>query len=200
MAAVTAMVSEGRSSRTTVRYAVAWGAGHALMLFAVGGALYLLRAEMPHWLEVGFELGVSLMLIALGARALVQAARFGKRQHLEGAHAVEAHPHAPTHAHVHIGRHSFATLPFLVGIVHGLAGSGALAALMIPRAESASLGFLVLTLYSLGTVLGMGLLAGVVGKPLQKVMTSPRWQRGLLVAAGLLSLGVGVAWGASFLA
>lgn len=193
LAAVTALASDNdKSAWRTLGFAVLWGAGHASMLFLVGGVLYWQRAAMPEWLGTLLELVVALMLVLLGVRALLRAARLGSAAHQPG-HAHDATPH------VHLGGRSFALLPFGVGLIHGLAGSGALAALVLATEPQLGTGIAVLAVYSLGTVLGMALLAGLLGAPMRQLVAKPGAHRALLFAAGALSLIVGVAWGVNVL-
>lgn len=192
LAAVSALASEQKSAGRTVRFAALWGAGHASMLFLVGGLLYWQRAAMPEGLGIALELVVAVMLIALGVRAIVRASRLGS------AHHQGPLPHAAV-PHVHAFGRAFALLPFGVGLVHGLAGSGALAALVLATQPELLTGVAVLAVYSLGTMVGMALLAGLLGRPLQQLAAKPRAHRALLVLAGALSLVIGVAWGASVL-
>src|SRR5260221_10404114 len=81
VAAVSTVLAEQRSARASVRFALAWGAGHGLMLVLVGGLLFWFRREMPPGLADVFELAVAAMLIGLGVRALVLAARAAKAAH-----------------------------------------------------------------------------------------------------------------------
>jgi len=193
LAAVSALASDDtKSAWRTVGFAALWGAGHASMLFLVGGILYWQRAVMPEWLGTLLELVVAVMLVLLGVRALVRAARLGSAAHQPG-HAHDTTPH------VHLGGRSFALLPFGVGLVHGLAGSGALAALVLATQPQLSTGIALLAVYSLGTMAGMALLAGLLGAPLQRLVSRPGAHRALLFVAGALSLIVGVAWGATVL-
>ncbi len=192
LAAVTALASEGHTAKRTLRFAALWGAGHASMLFLVGGLLYWNRAEMPASLGAALELCVAVMLMVLGVRAIVRAARIGSAQH------TGALPHA-AHSHVHVAGRPFALLPFGVGLLHGLAGSGALAALVLAMQPELSTGVALLAVYSLGTMLGMSLLAGLLGRPLQRLVSTPRAHRLLLLTAGALSVVIGIAWGAGVL-
>jgi hypothetical protein len=176
LAAVSTAVAELKSARASVRFAASWGVGHALMLVVVGGALMLLRTRMPPRVEEGFEIGVAVMLIVLGARAIRQASRVAHQ-----------HPHAVA------GR--FAVRPLAIGIVHGLAGSGALTALVVSKAPSIAAGLLFLGLYGAGATLGMAALAGAAGVPLARIARQDRWARRLLVAVGTLSLLMGIGWG-----
>src|SRR5688572_29373689 len=78
LAAVSTLVAGQRSTRASVRYAAAWGAGHAAMLLVAGGALALLRADLPARASDALELVVAVVLVALGLRGLRQAARAGR--------------------------------------------------------------------------------------------------------------------------
>ena len=77
LAAVSTLVAEERRSTRAMFLGVCWGVGHTLALVAVGAALIGLRAEMPPRMTDVFELGVALMLVALGTRAIRRAARQG---------------------------------------------------------------------------------------------------------------------------
>ena len=85
--------------------------------------------------------------------------------------------------------------PLVVGCVHGLAGSGALAALVMPGMPSALAGILFMALYGGGAALGMALLAGVAGLPMASLVRTRRGVPLLLGATGALSLVFGLAWG-----
>src|SRR6185436_13566224 len=74
LAAVSTLVSRERSGWRAAWLGVCWGVGHSLALLVVGIALVILRAEMPASATNLFELAVAAMLIALGIRAIVQAA------------------------------------------------------------------------------------------------------------------------------
>lgn len=193
LAAVSALASDNdKSAWRTVGFAALWGAGHASMLFLVGGLLYWQRAAMPEWLATAFELIVAVVLVLLGLRALLRAARLGSAAHRSD----RAHDATP---HVHIGGRSFALLPFGVGLLHGLAGSGALAALVMASQPELSTGLVLVAVYSIGTMFGMALLAGLLGAPLQRLTARPGAHRALLFVSGILSLVIGVMWGASVL-
>ncbi|MFO0663075.1 MAG: hypothetical protein U0174_03940 [Polyangiaceae bacterium] len=202
LAAVSTMVAEQKSARASVSYATAWGAGHALVLTVVGGLLFFLRTEMPVRLGNVFELLVGLMLVVLGARALRQAIREGKKAGLHvplHTHAGGAivHEHAGAAEHVHLSRFTFARRPLFVGVVHGLAGSGALTALVLPKLSSMMHGVVFMALYGFGAMLGMAVLAGLLGAPLARLARTKRGLPTLLAVSGGLSLVLGVVWGSS---
>src|SRR5215831_17561535 len=79
LTAVSTLVSEGQNTRRAALMGVCWGVGHTVSLILVGAALIILRAEMPPAASDLFELGVALMLVGLGARAIVIAARQGPK-------------------------------------------------------------------------------------------------------------------------
>jgi hypothetical protein len=188
LAAVSTLVAEQRSTRGSVGYAALWGLGHAFMLLAVGGALFLLRTRLSPALEDVFELGVAVMLIGLGLRGLNLARRF--------APTPEAHTHGRGTGQ---GRGS-RLRPVFIGLVHGLAGSGALSAIVLAKASSALAGLAFLAVYGAGAALGMALLAGAAGVPLARLVRSPRGMPLLLGATGVLCVGLGLGWGYPLLA
>ncbi len=201
LAAVSTLVSEERSPRAGAQLGALWGVGHTAALLAVGLALALLRARMPEPLAEVFEFGVALMLVGLGLRAILRAVRnpAAGPGHFH-AHGASAHVHGGPADHVHLLRWTFARRPLLVGIVHGLAGSGALTALALAEMPSASLRVLYMTMFGAGSVLGMAALSGLAGWPLARIGRSPRAGRILSFATGAVSAGLGIAWGLPFLA
>lgn len=201
LAAVSALVAGERTPRASVRYAAAWGAGHASTLLLAGGALALLRTELSPIVTDALELVVAVLLVGLGVRGLMHAARAGG----EGApfshsHRGHEHTHQGARDHVHVSGWTLARLPFVVGLVHGLAGSGALAALVASRLSSAAFGISFIALYGLGAAAGMSALAGVLGWPLAKLARSRRGAVWVVGVSAIVSLAVGVIWAAPILA
>ena len=74
LAAVATLMTGERSSAKAAWLGAWWGLGHTLTLLAAGIALVVLRAEMPAPATMAFELGVVLLLVGFGARAIYQAA------------------------------------------------------------------------------------------------------------------------------
>ena len=93
LAAVSTLVTHERSSAKAALLGVCWGVGHTLALVVIGGVLVILRAEMPATVADVFELGVALMLIALGGRAVYLAAREGAAGPVH-AQLARVQPHA----------------------------------------------------------------------------------------------------------
>jgi high-affinity nickel-transport protein len=83
--------------------------------------------------------------------------------------------------------------PLVVGIVHGLAGSAAVALLVMTTIQDPwwEIGYLLV--FGLGTVIGMMLITALIALPF--VYTARKlswWNRGMAIASGVLSLGFGV--------
>lgn len=196
LAVVSVLVSERPGARRGALLGAMWGAGHTLALVGVGLVLALWSASMPGRLADSFEFGVSVMLVVLGLRALRRAARDGLRgPSLAHRHADTTHSHPAAASHMHVGHWTLAMRPLLVGIVHGLAGSGALTALVVAQLPSTGARSMFIVLFGLGSVVGMMALSGLAGWPLARLAQRPMAARALCAATGALSAGLGVAWG-----
>lgn len=197
LAAVSTLASEERGGlKASLRLGAFWGLGHTFALLLVGGSLAILGAQMPPRLGFGFELLVAVMISALGLRAVARAVVEGRAgsEHTH-AHGGLTHTHAAPPEHLHVSRWTLATRPLLIGLMHGLAGSGALTALVLAELPSTSARLSYIALFGAGSVAGMSLLTGLAGVPLMKLARSPRLAAGLLLLTGLLSTGIGAWWG-----
>jgi hypothetical protein len=196
LAAISTLVTEEDNPRSGLWLGAFWGMGHTLALLAVGMVLAVFRTTLSDRLAVGFELGVSAMLLFLGARALLRARAemtHGALERHEHAGRLHVHPGHP--AHVHLGRRAYAVRPLAVGIVHGLAGSGALTALVLAGFDSNLERLAYTVVFGGGSVIGMGLLSGVAGWPLARLFRSPRARGWTSALAGALSVVMGLLWG-----
>jgi hypothetical protein len=196
LAALSTLAVEKRSAREGLVLGAFWGLGHTFALFGVAVALTALHATLPGRVADLFELGAAFMLLLLGARAVAKAAREGSAgPSIAHAHGPERHQHHAGGGHVHLGRWTLAVRPLLVGIVHGLAGSGALTALALASMPGTAARLWYVALFGVGSVFGMGLLSGLAGWPLARLSRKPLAVRALAGATGLLSIALGVAWG-----
>jgi hypothetical protein len=189
--------ADQRSHRTRAALlGVCWGLGHTLSLVAIGAVLVVLRAEMPARMTDLFELVVALMLVALGLRAIYQAARQGSAgpAHVHH-HGPLVHAHRGVPAHVHIGAWTLARRPLLIGAVHGLAGSGALTALVIATLPSTAARLSYMALFGLGSTLGMAAMSGLLGWPLARVGRNRAIARGVSLVVGCVTTALGLIWG-----
>ena len=176
--AVATVMVRAPSPARGVFYAGCWGLGHASMLVLVGGPLVALRVELPGPVTTVLELGVGAMLVYLGYRTL-----------RESRHDHPVPSYDPDASVVSRGKR-----PFVIGLMHGLAGSGALAALIALAMPTVTGGLMCLALYSFGTVLGMVALALLAGPVLARAGRLPRIAPTLTRIAGVMSIVVGVVW------
>ena len=196
LAAVSVLAADAPGARRGALLGALWGVGHAAALLGTGLVLAALAAELPAWLCDAFELAVALMLILLGGRAIVRAVRDpGDGPMRLHAHARVSHRHAGPTAHVHVARRTLALRPLVVGVVHGLAGSGALTALVLARLPSAHLRFAYMALFCVGSIAGMCVLSGLAGWPLARIARHPRAARLLFGTVGVASAVLGLIWG-----
>lgn len=174
--AVSTIVSEQRSILRSALVGALWGAGHTASLIFVGVIVLALRVAIPERVADWLEFGVALMIIGLGASALVRALRKRADFHLhQHSHNGVSHVHLHFHERgtEHEGqsaRHSHAVSrigfkPLMVGAMHGLAGSAALTLLVLTQINSPALGLLYLALFGIGSILGMLLMSGLIGLP-----------------------------------
>ena len=196
--AVSTIVSEQKNFKWASLIGAFWGLGHTTTLFIVGLLVIGLRVTIPPRLGSGLELLVALMLVILGVNVLRNS--FGaERVHL---HTHSHNPETHTHFHVHENPkqdhghgHPFKAMrrPFIVGMVHGLAGSAALMLLVLSTIESPLGGLLYIVIFGLGSVGGMLLLSGIISLPF--ILTAQRFSlmnRWIRVIAGVASVGFGL--------
>jgi hypothetical protein len=188
LAAVSTLVAERHGKRAAAQGA-AWGLGHTVALLAIGALVLLLRRSLPSRIDDALEWVVAATLLVLGARALRRAARLGCQGEMSAhAHGPRRHAHAGPVDHVHLGGWTLARRPLVVGLLHGLAGSGALTALAMPSFGS---GLWFLFCFGIGAMAGMALWCGLAGLALGGLL-SRRGGRWLIGGAGVLSLVLGV--------
>jgi ABC-type nickel/cobalt efflux system permease component RcnA len=186
-----------------------WGMGHTAALMVFGMAIALLRLtvsdRMSHWLDFA----VGIMLIILGVNVLVKFFRQGPRLHRhvhehDGVRHSHFHFHASAetehqheHAHHHHNGLRAAGEPFVVGVIHGLAGTAAVMLLFVSTIPSLALAAAYLLVFGLGTILCMMAMSFLMGLPAAYGTGRAQvLQYGVQLAAGLFSLGFGMflAW------
>ncbi len=182
LAAVSTLVTARGTRKAGAVLGAVWGVGHTLALLIVGSALAVLDARLPASLVDGFEFLVAVMLVTLGTRAIVRA----RTSH--------AHSHEPS-ATTSWTSSASKRQPLAVGLVHGLAGSGALTALVMAEMPTVATRVAYMTLFGVGSIVGMASLTGIVGWPLARLGGSLRFARGLSLVTGTFSLMLGAWWG-----
>lgn len=193
LSAVTTLVLDSKRTRTAVLLGAAWGVGHTFSVVALGTVLLLSGAALPPQAAGLFELGVAVMLMVLGARSLVSALREGERGPLEShRHGRDEHVHRGPRAHVHVAGRTLAWRPLWVGLVHGLAGTGAITAVVVTQLPSLERRLAYLILFGVGSIAGMALASGIVGASLNRAAGTPARTRSISMVSGAISLALGI--------
>lgn len=201
LAAVSTLVVEQRRLTSGAVLGGLWGIGHTLALLLVAALLGIAGAAMPPRLATVFELGVAAMLVIIGVRSMrgAERGRFESHQSCSAAHRPHAHAHAQAHHHPALSaarrRFRFGRRSLVVGSIHGLAGSGALTALVASRLATTPGRLFYVALFGFGSVVGMTVLSGVAGWPLARLGRSPLLARALMTGTGVLAVGLGIVWG-----
>jgi high-affinity nickel permease len=221
--AVTTIVARHKSVRDAALVGAFWGLGHTLTILAVGGGIIVFGWVIPARLGLSMEFSVGLMLILLGVLNLTGFLEWmnATLSRAPGMSAfVHSHPHAHgdyvhTHAHGHepeahshepgatplgwLDRHFgplglyHALRPLIVGLVHGLAGSAAVALLVLTTIREPRWAVAYLLVFGVGTIAGMMLITAALAVPF--AATEHRFARlssGLRVASGVVSVGFGL--------
>jgi sulfite exporter TauE/SafE len=214
--AVTTIVSQQRSTSRAALIGIFWGLGHTVTIFAVGTAIILFNVVIPTRLGLGMEFSVGVMLIVLGVwnvvgsfRAVpVEAETVHSHAHRHGdyvhthphGHAPEAHPHAAEQTPLaeidrKLGKSVVyqAIRPLVIGIVHGLAGSAAVALLILATIRDSAWAIAYLLVFGVGTIAGMMLITMSLASTFRLVGNRlERFSQRLGMASGLLSLAFGL--------
>jgi len=221
--AVTTIVSRQRQLTRAALTGAFWGVGHTFTIFVVGASIILFDVVIPTRIGLSMEFSVALMLIVLGAMNVAAFLRavpsfstgsnagskvLHAHPHSHGdyvhththGHSPEAHPHRPDHTPLALFDRLFGRLalyrpvrPFIVGVVHGLAGSAAVALLVLATIPNPRWAVIYLLVFGAGTVGGMMLITMSIasaftfmGKGRQK------FSHRLGLVSGLLSLAFGI--------
>jgi hypothetical protein len=199
LAAVSTIVSQRRSIWRSALVGVVWGIGHTTSLLVVAIAVIALHAEISPALGQMLELGVAIMLMTLGVRLLATVLRGGAIHVHVHDHAGHTHVHPHVHApdvpgHDHAPSHR---RPFLVGLVHGLAGSGALMLAVVATISDPMLAIVYVVIFGVGSIGGMAITSTLFAIPMvvttRRFTGATRWICGGAAVASVL-VGLELAW------
>ncbi|MBO3271845.1 urease accessory protein [Hymenobacter defluvii] len=167
--AVSQLVARRDSTLLAVKDGLYWGLGHTTTLVVFGGLILLGKVT---FLSSGyFEAAVGVLLITMGVGRLVNKQNYT----------------LPTL--VTRNRHQLA---YAIGLLHGLAGSGALVLLVMSELRDPLHSLAYILLFGLGSVVGMFGAAALMNIPftprmrISRVLTSS-----VVVVTSLLSIGYG---------
>ena len=169
--AVTAIASRHRRIGPAVLTGIFWGLGHTLTIAVVGGLIITFNIVVPPRVGLAFEFAVGLALTVIGALNVT----------------------ARSAPHVHDDVPASSLRAFVLGLLHGLAGSAAVALLVLATVRDPNAALAYLLVFGVGTLLGMALIT--VSLASSAVLAAHRvpWSgRALRLATGVLSLAFGL--------
>jgi high-affinity nickel permease len=176
--AISTIVSKQRSIRNAAVIGSVWGLGHTITIFIVGSLIILFGVEIPPRLGLSMEFSVAIMLVILGILNLT-----GVMQKVtvlftpaiadpKDCVALEARRATSTRMRTllenSVGRLGLyqCLRPLAIGLVHGLAGSAAVALLVLSTIHSPIWATVYLLIFGAGTMVGMMCMTAMIAVPL----------------------------------
>src|SRR5215475_2491638 len=218
--AVTTILSRQQKLSRAAMVGAFWGLGHTVTIFLVGAAIIFFDLVIPPRLGLSMELSVGVMLIVLGIANVRSFLRsMPEFESVDPSTVVHSHVHSHgdyihTHLHRHRAeRHSHPVTqtpvvwldrvlgklsiyqnlrPLAIGIVHGLAGSAAVALLVLATIRDPYWAVAYLLIFGVGTIAGMVLVTASIASTVRVFGKGRLFFRRLALASGLLSLCFGL--------
>ncbi|MEM8585253.1 MAG: cytochrome c biogenesis protein CcdA [Bacteroidota bacterium] len=174
LVAVGALATRKKSLDNILREGIFWGLGHSSTILIVGLAFIFIGLPLDGLLFDWGETIVGFMLISLGLWRVYQYRRQKPHKHIAQAH------------HTH-------NLAYRVGLIHGLAGSGAVILLLVTQLSSTSYSIFALVAFGLGSVIGMLTAAAFFGIPwCKRLMSQPKWSKAIQLMSATICVGYGL--------
>ena len=196
---------------------ISWGLGHSTPLIIIGISVLLFKDvffDVYEPISTYFEILVSIMLIFLGIQVFWKLYKGNLHIHLHDHDGV-------SHAHLHnnhfhekkIKEHNkehghsifsdfmpfFRQKSYLIGFIHGLAGSAAVLLAILPTTPSFTSGILYLFFFCIGTVISMSFMTLIFSAPFRVKSESKLFENSLISLAGVLSILLGIILGSDLI-
>jgi hypothetical protein len=197
VAAVSTIVATGKTKLSRAPLlGLFWGVGHTTTLFVSGLIVLLLAISIPEKISGTLEFGVGMMLVFLGATTLTgfNTGKFLRGMIRRGKHA-HVHVHEDTgvmhsHDHDHHQAHGHGHKSLIVGMVHGMAGSGALMLVVLSTINSVPVGLAYIAIFGAGSIASMVAMSALIGLPFARV-GHPKFSLVLRYVAAIVTLAIG---------
>jgi len=192
MLAVTTFVTQRPRLAAAAGFGARWGLGHSIAVLLAGGVLLAAGVKLPTRFDAIGEAAVGVMLLGLGVWAWISAGRLHLHTPEEhGGHA-HMHHHQPRQTHAPDHEHGIT----LVGLVHGLAGTSAVVALVpVTLLASLPVGLGYLVMFGVGVTAAMTLFAVAAAYAMRHAAErSLVWGRRAARTVGVLGVVVGMWW------
>ena len=178
LVAVTSLVAaEDGDTGKAARLGAWWGVGHAGALVAIGIPLIAFKTELPAWLESGAEKAIGAVILVLAARVIYKWARGDYRANAhahDGGHTKRRHlRRSGSHAHVKVRTNGQAVS---IGLLHGLAGTGAVVLLLIAALPNRLEAAAALAVFAPMSVLSMAAFTAAFAWVLTRPMIEPLYR------------------------
>ena len=164
------------------------GAGHTTTLVLIGFLVYVLAITLQDQIFLGLEFVVGLMLVFLGITTI-----FNKKTQFR-----HKHPHSHKDGTIHLDEHdhddsdhNHAHKSYLIGLIHGMAGSGSIVVLTAFTFDSVGIMMGFIVIFGIGSMMGMALVGSLMGIPLAFGNRTMLIQKMFRYVAGSLSLVIG---------
>jgi ABC-type nickel/cobalt efflux system permease component RcnA len=173
---VSSIVTRRNSTREAIKDGAFWGFGHSSTIVLVGIFVIAARVVVAEQTFGYLEAVVGVMLIGLGIHRLWKYLVV-ERHHLSMHHDGTVHDHR---------------LAYGVGLVHGLAGSGALILLVMAQLKGVWESLVYLLIFGVGSVAGMMVASGLFSLPFSQKLGGKTVQATLSLLSAVLCIGFGL--------
>ncbi|MEH7332062.1 sulfite exporter TauE/SafE family protein [Neobacillus drentensis] len=193
--AVSTIASQSKKLLRSSLAGVFWGIGHTATLFIIGIILIFMKGEIPEKWAMSLEFLVGIMLVYLGASTILSFKNIHLHQHDhdgENHKHVHSHEHRGTHEHKHQYKHVSYLKSLVIGLVHGLAGSGAMVLLTMSTVKSVWEAAIYILIFGAGTIIGMLFFTTIIGIPFVFSAKKVTLNNKLTQITGLISIVFGI--------
>lgn len=204
--AISTIVTQQKKLKNASIIGALWGIGHTITVFIVGVAIIIFHVVIPPRVGLFLEFAVAIALIILGIRNLLISP---DRPHTH-IHFHDLNPHIHIHEHTALVQEEMGVKvsirrfvrqfglfqllrPIIIGLIHGLAGSAAIALLIVGSIKSPQVAVFYLLIFGLGTMIGMMVITTLIGMPI--IFAAHRFtkiNRYITILSGILSLVFGL--------
>ena len=195
LVAVTSLVAaEDGDTTKAAKLGAWWGLGHAAALLALGVPLIAFKTELPAWLESGAEKVIGLVILVLAGRVIYKWVR--------GDYRATAHSHDEGHARRrHLrrgdGRHRHVKVrtrgqALSIGLLHGLAGTGAVVVLLIAALPTRLEAALALGVFAPMSIVSMAACTALFAWVLTRPIIEPVYRTVLIPSLGAFGMVFGL--------
>ncbi|NJL76328.1 MAG: urease accessory protein [Saprospiraceae bacterium] len=155
LVAVSSLVTRRHTLQASLKDGIFWGLGHTSTILLIGMLMIFMKVSISEQAFEYLEACVGAMLIGLGIHRVWKMRQQEEVHRKEHLHALTPHHHRAAYG---------------VGLVHGLAGSGALVLLVMAQLNGNWESILYLIIFGIGSIFGMMLASGLFSLPFSKKM------------------------------